>query len=173
MNDSFVLTSPDLAGVALRTAAPADCEDLRRWKNEHREAFFTRELITPEGQRRWFAGYLERPQDWMFLVLDGGDCVGCMGFRARDGQVDVYNVILGKPQHGGRGVMARALRLLCSYARQTLPGDIVARVLEGNPAADWYRMRGFELLSQQDSYRVLRLGHQFVPVAVERSELAP
>lgn len=172
MNERFLLTSDALPGVALRTAVVTDCEDLRAWKNDHRASFFSQDLITPEGQRRWFGGYLERPDDWMFMILDGDQAVGCMGFRARGGEADVYNVILGRPQHGGKGVVARALTIMCSYARSRLGAPIVARVLKSNPANRWYRNRGFEVVAEEDTHYLVRLADErFVPVPLTQKEI--
>src|SRR4051794_21245168 len=145
MNESFLLESPALDGVSLRTIAPSDCEDLRSWKNHHRRYFFFQESISPEKQRQWFAEYQARSDDFMFMVLERGETVGCMGVRLREGQADVYNVILGRPQHRGRGVMAKGLALMCSFARQRVDRTVVARVLKLNPAMGWYRKRGFAI----------------------------
>jgi RimJ/RimL family protein N-acetyltransferase len=172
MKETFVLLSDELPAVSLRTARLSDCENLRTWKNGHRGSFFFQEPITAEGQREWFAGYLSRPDDWMFVVLVGDEPVGCMGFRLRDGQADVYNVILGRPEHGGRGVMAEGQRLMCSYARSRLGAEIVARVLKENPAMGWYRKRGFDVISEQDTHYVIRLADErFAPVTVTRKEI--
>jgi RimJ/RimL family protein N-acetyltransferase len=172
MKDSFLLLSDALPGVSLRTAALSDCEHLRLWKNAHRGSFFFREIITADGQRAWFEGYLERPDDWMFVVLVGDEPIGCMGFRLREGQADVYNVILGRSENGGRGVMARALQLMCSYARARLRCEIVARVLKSNPAMSWYLKRGFNVVSEEDTHYLVKLAaDRFVPVAVTQEEI--
>jgi len=171
MNESFLLESPALDGVSLRTATPADCEDLRSWKNEHRFRFFFQDLITPEQQRRWFDGYQARADDFMFVVRDGEQTAGCMGFRLRDGQSDVYNVILGDPRCGRRGVMARGMALMCSFARLRLDRPVVARVLKQNPAAAWYQRRGFTVLAEEEGHYLMGLADGFIPVPVVRREL--
>jgi ribosomal protein S18 acetylase RimI-like enzyme len=172
MNEALLLVSEALPGISLRSAALADCDRLRAWKNENRQYFFFQDLISPEGQRRWFAGYLLRPDDWMFMVLEGDRSIGCMGFRARDGQADVYNVILGQADDGGRGLMSGAFRLMCSFARQELGVPVVARVLKTNPALAWYRKRGFDVVGEEDTHVLIRLSEQrFEPVAVSRKEL--
>ncbi|HXU83037.1 MAG TPA: GNAT family N-acetyltransferase [Polyangia bacterium] len=170
MNESFLLVSDALPGISLRSAAPSDCDDLRAWKNENRQYFFFRDLISADGQRQWFAGYRQRPDDWMFMVLDQDRSIGCMGFRARDGQADVYNVILGRAEHGGRGVMSGAFRMMCSFARERLGVPVVARVLKTNPALGWYRKRGFDVVGDQDEHVMIALGERFEPVAVSRKE---
>jgi RimJ/RimL family protein N-acetyltransferase len=171
VNESFLLESPAVAEVSLRTAAPSDCEDLRTWKNDNRQYFFFQDIISPEMQRRWFAGYQGRPDDFMFMVLDRGQAVGCMGFRLSDGLADVYNVILGRAQHRGRGVMARGMALLCSFARQRLSCPVVARVLKVNPAMAWYQKRGFVIEAEEEGHHLIRLAEGFTPVPLVRQEI--
>jgi RimJ/RimL family protein N-acetyltransferase len=172
MNEAFLLVSAALPGISLRTAALPDCDHLRAWKNENRQYFFFRDIISPEGQRQWFAGYLLRPDDWMFMVLEGDRSIGCMGFRARDGEADVYNVILGNSADGGRGLMTGAFRLMCSFAREELGVPVVAQVLKTNPALAWYCKRGFDVVGEEDTHVLIRLSEErFEPTAVSRKEL--
>jgi RimJ/RimL family protein N-acetyltransferase len=172
MRDSFLLLSNAVPGVSLRTAMIFDCDDLRAWKNAHRMFFFFQDVITAEGQRRWFEAYLQRPDDWMFVVRAVDESVGCMGFRSRDGQADIYNVILGRSEYGSRGVMARALQLMCSYARARLRCEIVARVLKGNPAITWYKKRGFDVVSEEDTHYFIKLADErFTALAFAQQEI--
>jgi len=171
VNGYLLLQSEELPGVSLRSATASDCETLRTWKNEHRRAFFLQDTITEDAQRQWFDAYSRRPDDAMFMVQAERETVGCIGIRQRDGQFDVYNVILGQPKFGGQGVMSRALQILVSDARRQSAGDIVARVLTDNPALVWYQKRGFEIVSEFDSYVVVRLADaRFTPVSVVRRE---
>lgn len=173
MIDSFQLMSDALPGVSLRTAAATDSENLRTWKNANREFFFHKDVIHPEQQQAWFRGYLQRPEDWMFMVHFQSPQerwekpLGCMGFRRdQGGEADVYNVILGRPEFKGRGVMAAAFRLMCSFARQRLGAPVVARVLTSNPAIGWYLKQGFEVVAQEDRHYFIRLSEtRFLPVA--------
>lgn len=148
------------------------CERLRAWKNAHRRFFFFQDVITEAAQRAWFEGYRQRPDDYMFIVQAGDEPIGCMGIRRRDGQADVYNVILGRPDYGGRGLMTRAMRLLCSDARRRFGCEVVARVLKDNPALGWYERQGFEVVSSFDEYVFIRLAEaRFVPVPVASREI--
>jgi RimJ/RimL family protein N-acetyltransferase len=180
MRQSITLTSPEIPGISLRAASRDDCEDLRTWKNENRQSFFYRELISPEAQRAWFDRYLDRDDDYMFMVQLAGQArpVGCMGVRRQDGQADVYNVILGDARQQGRGVMAAAFRLMCSFARDKLGPEVGAQVLTSNPALGWYLKQGFEVArtagSAGDAFHVIRLSETgFSPVeAVEEESRA-
>lgn len=166
MKDYFVLTSPGLE-VALRTITDCDLENLRLWKNAHRFAFFYQELITPPQQIQWFQGYLERVNDWMFIVQTEGQAIGCMGFRILDQYADIYNVI--RAHAHSPGAMGRALRLLCSFIAADFTRDIRARVLLTNPARAWYQQNGFNEIVYYDTYVEIQLDwSRFQPCPFEK-----
>lgn len=152
MKEKFILEA-DLSGVALRTAAESDGEDLRQWKNANRHFFFYQEIISPEQQEKWFQGYLARSDDTMFIVSKGERPIGCIGFRVlEENRIDIYNVILGDPALGGKGLMSQAMQLMCSYIVQQSMAEIVAKVLNSNPALEWYLRNGFHKGKSYDSY---------------------
>jgi len=143
--------------IRVRSAYATDIEDLRRWKNAHREGFFFKEDITPEMQDRWYREYLLRDDDHMLVVSVEWVNVGCLGFRLRDGVVDVYNVILGDARYGEKGIMTFALSVLLEEAGRLYPGKpVTALVLKDNPAVQWYLRRGFLVeKDNEDHYRML------------------
>jgi RimJ/RimL family protein N-acetyltransferase len=169
MKESFTLSSDGLPGVRLRTIEARDGERLREWKNANRASFFFRDTIEPEGQRRWYEAYRERPRDFMFVVEAAGRDVGCMGFRVLDTGADVYNVIRGAAG-GPPGAMSGALRLLCSFALASFPVPVEARVLKSNPAVPWYERNGFRVAAEEDTHYLVRLDESaFVPLACSRA----
>ncbi len=168
MKEHFTLVSPD-ANIALRTIAESDLENLRQWKNANRFAFFFQDVVTPEQQTAWFQGYLERSKDYMFIVQSEKRSIGCMGFRLLDNQADIYNVILGNPEMGGKGLMSKAMRLMCSYIAADFSQDISAQVLRSNPAIGWYRKNGFRESAAHDTYVEVKLDlTQFRPYPFEK-----
>lgn len=169
MKGRFGLSSPELPGTALRLADPGDLEDLRLWKNANRGSFFYQDIILPEQQRHWFQGYLGRSDDYMFVVLNGGNPVGCMGFRMLGQGADVYNVIRGRPG----GSMLDAMRLMCSFVAGSFTRDIGALVLAANPAREWYRRCAFRESKILESHVEVQLDWEaFRPCGFERKELA-
>lgn len=134
----------------------ADAELLRQWKNANRQAFFHREVISVSGQTEWLHEYLDRDDDYMFLVIEAETVVGCMGFRRIDDAVDVYSVILGRPEYGGRGLMGNALRRMVAYAWQRYRLPVTARVLACNPAVKWYEHNGFRVVREYEGYHLLQ-----------------
>jgi hypothetical protein len=172
MRESFSLTSYAAPTLQLRTIDASDCDRLREWKNANRSGFFFQGLIDPEGQRRWFEGYLDRPQDFMFMVETAGERIGCMGFRMLEGAADVYNVIRG--EEGPSGHMSTAFRVLCSFARATFSSPVLARVLKTNPAVAWYRKNVFDIAAEEEMHYLMRLDEaRFEPVPFLKSAALP
>jgi ribosomal protein S18 acetylase RimI-like enzyme len=116
------------AGVILRTITPADLEFLRLLKNSNTHAFFHKEQIAPEQQARWFEGYLERPDDFVFVV---NETMGSVAARLKDGEVDCYN-IMAAPQAKGKGLMKTAMKLLTDWAGKKWKRPISLLVVDGN-----------------------------------------
>ena len=173
MKESFLLSSDALPHLRLRTIDASDCELLRQWKNANRTSFFFQGVIDPDGQRRWYEDYRDRPQDFMFMVEAGGERAGCLGFRSFEGTLDVYNVIRGDVRGGAPGLMSAALRLLCSYGRASFPSPVVARVLKTNPAVPWYEKNGFGIAADHETYYLMRLDEaRFTPLPFSRAEIS-
>lgn len=167
MNRKIVLESPVYSGISLRAIGREDLENLRTWKNENRQYFFFQGIISPEGQRQWFEDYSKREHDYMFLVLSEGHSAGCMGFRLLEGKGDIYNVILGVTGMGGRGIMGKALNIMCSYALKKYPSGLALKVLIGNPAREWYFRNGFRKIETKKDHLVLEAdpaAYPFCPV---------
>src|SRR5207302_10774934 len=115
MKDNIIVETDSRPPLSLRSINLSDIETLRVWKNANKHAFFFKSDITPEMQQQWFEGYCSRPDDCMFVVESSGAYAGCMGFRLlENGEVDCYN-IMGNPDGRAKGVMAAAMRLMCSY----------------------------------------------------------
>lgn len=135
--------------VELRTIRESDQSLLREWKNQHRQSFFFKELITKSAQQQWFDKYLARDDDFLFVVRVENSRIGCMGIRMFEDRWDVYNVILGDSKFSKQGYMRQALRLMCTWALQERPQRITAKVLAENPAMNWYCRNGFGVVFSQ------------------------
>jgi len=144
MDRNLTLSNSVVPDVTLRSINETHIERLRKWKNKHRKAFFFRETISRQMQHEWFQEYLDRADDYMFVVQFKGMTIGCMGFRYIDGEVDIYNVMLGIAAMGKRGIMGQALHILCNYAQQKYQSLISVKVLQDNPAIAWYKCNGFK-----------------------------
>jgi RimJ/RimL family protein N-acetyltransferase len=144
--------------ITLKSIGTEDIELLRNWKNQNRKYFFYKDVISPSQQREWFNSYVNNEKENIFIVEYEGNRVGCMGFRLMDDVIDVYNVICGNKNFGGRGIMGRALRLMCSYIIDNHDREITLMVLLDNKKAiDWYVKNGFEETERKEDYIYMKL----------------
>ena len=127
-------------------------EDLRVWKNEHREFFFLKEKINVEQQVIWFDNYLLNPDDFMFVIKKAGLSIGCMGIRWQDNVWDIYNVILGRKEFSSLGMMTKAFNAMLDHAYSIKNSSITLKVLKDNPAVKWYLKNNFSIASEFDEY---------------------
>lgn len=170
MNRKITITCRSLPGLRLVSATDADQEKLRTWKNNHRTSFFYQEMIQPKQQLKWFQGYLERADDYMFMVEEDGHPIGCMAFRTEDEDaIDLYNIIRGG---AGRGkvTMRDAMHVMLVFITEQFPKrKIKCDVLKDNPAVQWYQKCGFAIL-QEKEYYVMGISKDKIPVIEIDSE---
>lgn len=138
--------------LTLRVVNENDLENLRRWKNEQREFFFHKQIITPAHQRAWFVEYRTRNYDYMFVVDLNDKAIGCMGIRLLDEEWDIYNVILGVAECGKKGYMGKAFHVMLNYAQTVNKCPIILKVLKANPAVAWYIKNGFVVTAEHIDY---------------------
>lgn len=142
----------------LRAINKEDIELLREWKNKNRKYFFHNKIISMKQQLGWFQSYQEAANDYIFLIEYNGLKIGCVGFRLINNVIDIYNVILGNKEFGGRGIMGSALRLMCSYIMDNYDMEITLRVLLDNDMArQWYMKNGFEETGRKEDHISMRL----------------
>ena len=143
--------------LILETAGIGDIEELRVWKNENRQYFFNKNIISAKDQEKWFDDFLITEDDYIFMIKYGDLNIGCIGFRLLSGVVDVYNVILGNRQYLSQGIMSFALTLMCSFILDNYKNDITVRVLIDNPARKWYEKNNFLEICEKEDHVFLKL----------------
>lgn len=147
--DRIILgTADDTLRPWLQLARPEHQDVLRSWRNAHAHRFYGQSLITPEDQKLWFAGYCDRPDDFMFVVMHAAEAIGCLGIRRVDDAWDVYNVIRGVASERSRGFMSQALRMVIEFALGLRCGSVRLEVLADNPAVAWYLRNGFSVAAR-------------------------
>lgn len=170
MNKKITITCRDFPELRLVSASDADQENLRIWKNNHRTSFFYQEVIQPEQQSKWFEGYKDRADDYMFMVEEDGHLIGCMAFRVEDEKnIDLYNIIRG--EEGNRKVsMRNAMHVMLTYIREKFPDwQIKCDVLKDNPAVKWYQKCGFAILEEKEYY-IMGISKDEIPAIKINSE---
>lgn len=143
---------PKLSDLVLRSVNRSDLESLRQWKNQQKQFFFHQEEITANQQEKWFELFEQRPYDIMLIIEYKHQILGSMGVRWHNNQWDVYNVILGIKEFGGRGLMGFAFKEMLGLANALKTGPISLKVLKQNPAVRWYQKNGFKIIESYDSF---------------------
>jgi RimJ/RimL family protein N-acetyltransferase len=154
LNRPLLLAVAVAPRLRLRAVTADDAEHLRVWKNENRHFFFHKAEILPEQQRAWLEEHLNRPDDFMFVVELSMEPVGCMGFRIVDGEADVYNVILGRRDLAGQGLMSASLRTMLRFA-EGRSHRVSLKVLKDNPAVAFYERNGFRIAQDQADHYLM------------------
>lgn len=149
---TIYMVVPTLPALALRPANRADLERLRQWKNEQRQYFFHQVEISTDQQSQWFDAFAKRPYDLMLMTEYEKQTFGCMGIRWQENHWDIYNVILGLQEFGGRGFMGLAFSALLDYGDALKPAPISLQVLKHNPAVSWYQKQGFNITETHESH---------------------
>ena len=170
MDKKITIRCESFPYLSLVSATDANQEDLRTWKNNHRTSFFYQEMIQPEQQLKWFQGYQERTDDYMFVIEEDGHPIGCMAFRTEEEDaIDLYNIIRG--EEGEHKVFMRdAMYLMLSYIREKFPQrSIKCDVLKDNPAVKWYHKCGFAILEEKEYY-IMGIRKEDIPVIQIDSE---
>lgn len=158
MNKDLKILQDENKGLVLRAITSNDLEDLRIWKNVNRHVFFYQDVIETEQQKAWFQSYLKEPFNFMFVIDYNGSAIGCIGFRLNSGVADIYNVILGKEEYKGKGLMSLGLRMIISYAIDVYASEITVKVLKSNIIGQgFYLKNSFKVSHEADNYILMKL----------------
>jgi len=157
MSDKKVKIISIEGDLALKAIEKEDIELIRKWRNENSQYFFYKGMIKRGEQVEWFKSYTNNEKENIFVVEFEGTRIGCIGFRFINNTIDVYNVILGDKKFGGRGIMGKALKLMCSYILDSYGREITLMVLPENTARLWYIKNGFEEAGSGKDYIPMKL----------------
>ncbi|WP_350551522.1 hypothetical protein [Pseudoalteromonas sp. 120-MNA-CIBAN-0494] len=133
----------------------ANLENLRLWKNKHRNSFFHKEIITTKQQLEWFNSYLNDSENQMYIVMLNGEAIGCMGYRFKEGVIDVYNIMRGVETNHEKFTMSDAFKLMLNFINYKYQKKISCVVLNENPAFNWYLKNEFEVKEEYETYSLL------------------
>ena len=152
---------PPLAGerVRLRLLEEADLPCTLAWRNQDhiRRWFVHADVITPEQHRRWFDGYRERDDDFVFVIEETRDLrkpVGQVSLYRLDSarhRAEYWRLMIGEAYATGRGLAHEATDVLIRYATTALGlHEIELEVFADNAAAvAIYSACGFRLREQR------------------------
>lgn len=145
------------ADITLVPLAEAHLPMTLEWRNrpEVRRWFKHSAEISPEDHRAWFKSYVQKPNDWVYVVYASGVPVG---------QVAVYNLdkatrtaeigrFIAAPEYRGRGYLRRGIAELLHLAG--LQFGITSFYLEvfadNETALGLYEKLGFRVASRADA----------------------
>lgn len=144
--------------VRLRLLADADLPMTLAWRNQDhiRKWFLDPNALTPEQHRAWFAQYLPRDDDFMFVIEEH------VALNKPIGQVSLYRVdwergcaeygrlLIGESAARGLGFAHEATKILLSYADQVGLRHLELEVRPDNgPALVIYRRCGFQTIGER------------------------
>ncbi|PZQ89725.1 MAG: N-acetyltransferase [Leifsonia xyli] len=128
----------------LRMLEAADLVTTLEWRNhpESRRWFLSTDLVTLESHENWFAGYLGRDDDYLFIVEDQGTPVAQVSlYRIRwDRGEAEFGRLLVAPAERGRGLSHLVTALCLRAAEQLGLGRLRLEVKVDNVRA----IRGYE-----------------------------
>lgn len=142
--------------IYMRSITLDDIEYLREWKNLNKGSFFYKKEISKEEQLTWFKKLDLVSDNYMLIIENEDEKIGCIGVRLFDGFADIYNVILGNNEYKGKHIMTEAIHAiiaLCGILFKDLP--IRVRVLNRNPAINWYKKIGFIPIEYFEDFTLL------------------
>ncbi len=153
--------------VRLRPLAEGDLPLTLAWRNQDpiRRWFVHSELLTWEQHRSWFARYLERDDDFLFLIEETSQLkkpVGQVGLYRIDRQArcaEYGRIMIGEPDAQGQGLAAEATAALLDFAfREWNLHTIELEVFADNERAlRIYLRNGFESVELREGLLRMRL----------------
>ena len=145
----------DKYNISIKPINKSHLSKLRLWKNQNRNYFFHKDLITQEDQTKWYKLFKSRKNDYMFVIINNNSLVGCMGIRLINEEWDVYNVILGNLKYSKKGIMSIAVFKMIDHALSLKKTKISLKVLKNNPAIIWYKKQNFEIINSNENFHTM------------------
>jgi RimJ/RimL family protein N-acetyltransferase len=153
--------------IRLRLLERSDLPMTLKWRNQDhiRKWFIHSEIISPEQHQEWFKQYLERDNDYVFIIEE------TQNFHKPVGQISLYNIALdkkkgelgrfmiGDAETPGKGLAKQATRLLLEVAFNRFRlKEVYLRVLRHNPPAiSVYQQCGFQSGPEHDNLLIMNI----------------
>ena len=145
--------------VRLRLLEESDLPLTLAWRNQDhvRRWFFNPELITAEQHRAWFGTYVQRDDDYVFIIEQVQPALRAVGQVAlyriewQAGRAELGRLMIGESQAAGKGLAREAMRLLVHEALGGLGlHEVYLEVYDDNlPALAIYAACGFRTTARR------------------------
>ena len=153
--------------IQLRLLAESDLMMTLAWRNqEHiRKWFIHPDIISPEQHRKWFEEYVERDNDFLFIIEE------TQNLGKPVGQISLYNIdwsenrgefgrlLIGDPEGIGRGLAKEATRAALQLAFETFRlQEVFLQVFRHNVTAiAFYQGCGFRSGDERNGLLLMKL----------------
>ena len=151
-----------------------DIEDLRVLRNRNRDFFFSTDLVTEEGQRKWYEHYLEKQDDIMFVVEkkeQPGQFIGAGALYDIDWDAmtcEYGRTVIDKELAPEKGIGTEATAAMCMFGFDVLQmNKIIGYVLKSNERILKVDQRaGYRIIEEQEDGNIYI---EMTPETVNRS----
>lgn len=149
--------------ILLRPLEKRDIEELRILRNQNRYFFHKTNYITPEQQEEWFAQYLTKENDIMFVIeylCNPGKFMGAIALYNIDKKLKIAEfgrVVVNKNLK--KGIGTEAVIAVCSIAFEFLElKRVTAEVLKTNyQASRAYAHAGCIIIGENEKNYILEI----------------
>lgn len=118
MKNKIRITSNE---ITLRPVLSSDLMKMRSWRNSDwaRSFFLNSEIISPEQQEKWYQSYINKTDDYMFIIeLDNIDVgtVALYHVNHDEGSAEFGRLLIAEKEARGRSIGEKVLRILSEFA---------------------------------------------------------
>jgi RimJ/RimL family protein N-acetyltransferase len=148
------ITALEKKNCQIRLLEEKDLEQLRQWRNQDhiRSCFVNKDIISAEQQQKWWAGYKDREDDYVFIIEEIEEGLGPVGAISLyhidwdNKRAEYGRLMLGEPKARGKGLARTASELVLLIAFELfLLDEVYLEVYADNqPAIKVYEACGFE-----------------------------
>jgi len=152
--------------VSLRLLSEGDLPLTLAWRNKDRvrSCFVTSRVISEDEHRAWFASYLQRDNDFDFVILDreSGRVVGQVAIYEIDWErrtATFGRLMIGEDDALGKGLASEATRAAIAFSLGTLAMvEVRLEVFAANHRAiALYEKCGFRVCGERDGLVRMKL----------------
>jgi RimJ/RimL family protein N-acetyltransferase len=140
------------------------------WRNQEsiRKWFINTNLIDENQHLAWFRRYLERDDDFLFIIEDkarGNRPVGQISIYQVDRQnlsAEYGRIMIGDEEARGKGLAKAATNLVLEFAFETLGLQVITLEVrnENEPALAIYNSCGFQVTGEKNGLIYMSLDRQ-------------
>ncbi len=153
--------------ICLRLLEEADLAMTLAWRNQShiRRWFVHSDVVTPEQHERWFKQYIDREDDFVFIIEEVGQ------LKKPVGQVSLYKIdtvnrtaefgrlMVGDPEAKGKGIAKMATSMVLEFGLSYLDLELIyLEVFKDNhPAFHIYQSVGFVSVHEKENMVAMQI----------------